>query len=104
MKQKLLCILRIILVHIVQLLKCYEAHYMNNLCTINLINFTFSVSSDEIDVSEGENLKDVEAEVSAMASSSLEDTCVDPNDCSDPMMNQKVSSYQGNYQSNFKFL
>ena len=56
MKQKLLCILCIILVHIVQLLKCYEAQYMNNFCTINLINFTFSVSSDEIDVSEGENL------------------------------------------------
>ena len=82
MKQKLLCILHIILVHIVQLLKCYEAHYMNNFCTINLINFTFSVSSDEIDVSEGENLKDVETEVSAMASSLLEDTCVDLNDCS----------------------
>ena len=82
MNQKILCILRIILVHIVPLLKCYEAHYMNNFCTINLINFTFSVSSDEIDVSEGENLKDVEAEVSATASSSLEDTCVDPNDCS----------------------
>ena len=82
MKQKLSCILRIILVHIVQLLKCYEAHYMNNFCAINLINFTFSVSSDEIDVSEGENLKDVEAEVSATASSSLEDTCVDQNDCS----------------------
>ena len=56
---------------------------MNNFCTINLINFTFSVSNNEIDVSEGENLKDVEAEMSAMASSLLEDTCVDPNDCSD---------------------
>ena len=78
MKQKLLCILCIILVHIVQLLKCYDVHYMNNFCTINLINFTFSVSCDEIDVSEGENLQDVKAEVS----SSLEDTGVDPNDCS----------------------
>ena len=56
---------------------------MNNFCTINLINFTFSVSSDEIDVSEGENLENVEAEVSVMASSLLEDTGVDPNDCSD---------------------
>ena len=83
MKQKPLCILCIILVHIVQLLKCYEAHYMNNFCTIDLINFTFSVSSDEIDVSKGENLEDVEAEVSVMASSSLEDTGVDANDCSD---------------------
>ena len=83
MKQKLLCILHIILVHIFQLLKCYEAHYMNNFCTINLINFTFSISSDGIDVSEGKNLEDVEAEVSGMASSSLEDTGVDPNDCSD---------------------
>ena len=82
MKQKLLCILLIILAHIVQLLKCYEAHYMNNFCTINLNNFTFSVSSYEIDVSEGENLEDVEAEVSATASSSLEDTGVDPNDYS----------------------
>ena len=82
MKQNLLCILRIILVHIGQLLKCYDAHYMNNFCTINLINFTFSISSDEIDVSEGENLEDVEAEVSVMASSSLQDTGVDPNDCS----------------------
>ena len=82
MKQKLLCILHIILVHIAQLLKCYDAHYMNNFCTINLINFTFSVSSDEIDVSEGENLEEVEAEVSVTASSLLEDTGVDPNDCS----------------------
>ena len=56
---------------------------MNNFCTINLINVTFSVSSNEIDVSEGENLEDVEAEVSAMASSLLEDTGADPNDCSD---------------------
>ena len=83
MKQNLLCILRRILVHIVQLLKCYDAHYMNNFCTINLINFTFSVSSDEIDVSEGENLEEVEAEVSVTVSSLLEDTGVDPNDCSD---------------------
>ena len=83
MKQKLLCILCIIHVHIVQLLKCYDAHYMNNFCTINLINFTFSVSSDEIDVSEGENLEEVDAEVSVTASSLLEDTGVDPNDCSD---------------------
>ena len=83
MKQKPLCILCIILVHIVQLLKCYDAHYMNNFCTINCINFPFPVSSNEIDVSEGENLEEVEAEVSVMASSLLEDTGVDPNDCSD---------------------
>ena len=82
MKQKLLCILCINLVHIVQLLKCYDAHYMNNFCTINLINFTFSVSSNEIDVSEGENLEDVEAEVSVMASSLLGDIGVDLNNCS----------------------
>ena len=83
MKQKLLFILRINLVHIVELLKCYDAHYMNNFCTINLINCTFSISSNERDVSESENPEKVGAEVSVMASSSLEDTGVDPNDCSD---------------------
>ena len=82
MKQYLLCILCINLVHIVQLLKCCDAHYMNNFCTINLINFTSSVSSDEIDVSEGENLEEAEAEVSVMVSSLLEDAGVDPNNCS----------------------
>ena len=61
-----MCILRIIFVHIVQFLKCYDVHFRNNYCKIKLIEFTFYVTGEEIPGDKGENIEEnEEAEVSS---------------------------------------